>query len=266
MSVFPYPGPPGIITARRVNFRRIFEGQGAYLTLPGGGYIDGPLSQDPANTIYSTNVFNLECGLLMGVEGSGGANPGFWAPSILGLTLGTTSANGTPYTSGGTALTVGPLVAAYLATRIGSSGTGTVKIIGPPTASGTVAATAMTYSAVNITTGVITLTSLGVNKVIGSIVAPADGSEIPVSFIGDGCGINVNDPDGAIPTQVQWPNIPVAGIVVPSTSEGASQNGFINWPADPSLRNFIMANLNTKGQIGVTSTYAGGPFIFTNTL
>ena len=56
--------------------------------------------------------------------------------------------------------------------RIGS--TGTFNLIGPASAAGSNNTTQVTYSAVNTTTGVITITNIGANRIAGCFVA-ADG-------------------------------------------------------------------------------------------
>ncbi len=224
-------GLPGIGTARTASHRSIFL-QRSENFLAQGRWIDGTKSRDPGN-VGDPQV--LRAGLIMGKITSGG----LYAPTILGVTSGA-------YTSGGTTLTVSAAQAVEIARRIGSSGTATLKAVGPPTAAGTVAATAVTFSAVNQTTGALTVTSLGVDKVAGTFITAADGSETPLSFIPDwDYGVRVTDIDGTSLATVDFPKLPVSGII--------DSSQFINWPSDTSLRAWIVANLNAA---------FGGQFIF----
>lgn len=234
---YPIPGAPGAITPRRATPLQIFEGRGIYLSSPGGVYIDGSLSRDWGNT---GDLGDLRCGLLMGKVTSSKK----YAPTILGVTTGTTSANGTPYTSGGTSICVAPAAAVEIVRRIGSSGN--LTWVGPPTANGTNATlSTIAFSAVNTTTGVITTSTLGANLVVGAFCVSTDGSGVPISFIGDGWPIRVLDADGNSVSSVQWPTLSIAGVVKAAN--------LVNWPTDTSLQAWIIANLNAA---------AGGQFIF----
>lgn len=227
--MYPILGGPGVSVETLTSYREVMRG-GVPAYWPGGGKIDGSKSRDPDNS--AANILLLRGGLPMGKITSGGK----WAPSILGVTQGA-------YTSGGTTLTVTVAQAVEIARRVGSSGTGTLNAIGPPTAGGTVAKTAITFSAVNTSNGQITVTSLGVDKIAGTFITAADGTETPKSFIGPGMGI-LCDADGrAIP----WPNIPFAGVV--------QVDWIVNYPTDSSLKTWLKAAL---------STTAGAKFVFSD--
>ena len=131
------PGLPGVRAALTATHFIVFK-QGWTTDLAGGKQIDGASARDPDNT---PDVANLRAGLLMGKITA----TGLYANSVMGITT-------VSYTSGGTSLTVTPQAAVELVRRFGASGTGTVNVVGPPTANGTVASTAMTWSAVNTTT------------------------------------------------------------------------------------------------------------------
>ena len=223
-GIAPIPGLPGLRTVITSTPRIVFKGGVFdYMTLPQGKLIDGANSRDPGNT-GNTNV--LRAGLLMGKITSGG----LYAPTILGVTTGA-------YTSGGTTLTVSAAQAAEIVRRVGSSGTGTLNCIGPPSAAGTVAKTAVTFSAVNTTTGDITVTSLGVNKIAGSFITAADGSETPLTLIPDTHGWLVTTPDGQTNVTIPFPQLPIAGTIISSQ--------IINWPTDTSLQAWVRTNLST---------------------
>lgn len=137
-------------------FRRVLESTSPNF-LPGGRKIDGTKTRDPGNYPYQDV---LRAGLVMGpVTGA----TGVYANSFLGRSTGTSSANGTTLAGTGTSLCVGVGTAVELVRRQGT--TGTFKLLGPPAAAGTVRYATVTYSAVNTSTGVVTITALGVNEV-----------------------------------------------------------------------------------------------------
>lgn len=123
---------------------------GMYQTWPGGGYLNASRSRDP----WSSVVTNLQPGLFMGQRT---ANNG-WQPAFVGVLS-------SPVATGDTTITVTAAMATEIVRRIGS--TGTLLLIGPTTANGTVASSprSVTYSAVNTTTGAITVTATGTNEV-----------------------------------------------------------------------------------------------------
>lgn len=149
-------GLPGVGSTKTSGDRRVFMSSenGGYL--PGGRIIKGSASRDPGNT---GDVDVLRAGLLMGKITSGG----LYAPAILGVST-------EAITGASTTITVSAAVATEIVRRIGA--TGTFKFTGPPTASGTVRTVTVTYSAVNTTTGAITVTAIGVADV-WTLTAPA---------------------------------------------------------------------------------------------
>ncbi len=223
------PGLPGIRTALVATHRVIFKGGvWDFVDLPLGKIIDGANSRDSSNT---GDLDVLRPGLLMGKITA----TGLYAPSILGVISGA-------YTSGGTQLTVSLAQAAEIVRRVGSSGTGTLKAIGPPTANGINAVTAITYSAIDVTTGIITVTSLGVNKVAGTLITAADGTQVPTTVIPDGYGIKVTDIDGTTNLSVPFPQLPIGGTII-------SANLLPVVPTDTTIQAYIEASgLNLHGQ------------------
>ena len=93
----------------------------------------------------------------------------------------------------------------------------------------------------------VSRTTAGVNGafVSGSFIQPVDGSEFPITFVGevDG-GILVTDMFGNN-IVVPFPRLPVAGEVDAAR--------LVNWPADTSLQTWLMGQL---------STASGGKFVF----
>jgi hypothetical protein len=159
------------------------------------------------------------------------ASPNDYANSIIGLTT-------VALTTVATTLQTTPAVALEIVRRIGTSGT--LKLIGPPTAGGTVAITTVTFSAVNTSTGAITITATGVAHVINSIIAPTDGSETPVTFISDvdGDSVIVTDSDGSSLSRVELPKFPIGGVVI------SSQLIFYS-SLDSSLKTWLKQQLST---------------------
>lgn len=215
-------GLPGIRAAQSTSPKIIFKGADVPTYLPAGKLIDGSKSRDPSNT---GNVDTLQVGLLMGKITASG----LYAPSIMG-TL-------TVAFSSGTSMTVGAATAVELARRVGTSGT--FKLIGPAAAAGPVNVATVTYSAVNTSTGVITVTDPGLAFVSGSFVCPTDGSENILTFIPDmdQTGIKVTDADGTTNLTVQFPLVPVGNATVISAN-------LINWPSDASLQARVVGQLN----------------------
>lgn len=213
MSIQLVSGLPGIGTVVRTAPKIIFRDGQFRAFFSGGRFISGSKSRDVTNT---SNLDVLQCGTLMGKITTGGQ----YRPSIIAKTT-------AAYTSGGTTLTVSAAAATEVARLIALSIT-TFKLTGPPTAAGTVAATAVTASAASGTS--ITVSDLGVNKVTDSILTPADGSETPLTIIAADTGIKVTDQDGVSQDQ-EFPIMPISGTII--------EANIINWPADTSTRTYL---------------------------
>lgn len=175
-------GTPGINTGGTLSARTIVtNGSASQLEfVPGFYFIDGTNSRDTGNA--QTNL--IRAGVLLGKITS----TGLYRPSILGLTTATFTTTGT-----NVSVTVAASVATEVARLItNAAGNVSLKLIGPPTAAGTVAITAVTASAASGTTITITADP-GVSKIVGTIVAPADGSQIPLVPLFDPYGVDVVD-------------------------------------------------------------------------
>lgn len=148
-GVAPLLGRPGIgtVTTGTHNF---VARDGSLLYYPGGGTIEGTKARDVGNSADS--LLLLRVGKLMGKITSGG----YYANSVIGASAGA-------ITGASTTLLSSAAIATELNRRIGA--TGTFKLTGPPTAAGVVRSLTVTYSALNLTTGDITMTALGVNQV-----------------------------------------------------------------------------------------------------
>lgn len=229
MSILPVYGLPGLRAAIDATPRNVFAHPGWEALLPGGRIISGADSRDPGN---SPDTYVLRAGLLMGKKTSGGE----YAPAFVG-------AISAAYTSGGTELTVSAAVAVELDRLLGQSGTAEMVAIGPPTANGTVAVTDVTHSAINTTTGAITVSTLGVDKVAGTLLAVKDGRQYPATMIGDrmhAYGVRVTDTSGTS-VDVEFSEMPISGLVI-------TANLLPVWPSDTSLQAWIFTYLNANGK------------------
>src|SRR4051812_19588044 len=124
-------GLPGLSSLRTATPLAVLLLAGSALLLPGMRTIDGTKTADSGNTPGGDGI---RPGTLMGKIPSGGK----YANSIIGVTNGA-------LTGAGTTVTVAAEVVTELVRRVGASGT--FKLTGPPTASGTARTLTATYSA-----------------------------------------------------------------------------------------------------------------------
>lgn len=220
-------GLPGPKSQRDYTPRIVRKSVTGVRYIPGGKIIDGSLSRD---ILHTGNLDVLRPGLLMGKITA----TGLYAPSIIGTLQSAYTGVGTSVTS----MTVTPATAVEINRRIGA--TGTFKLTGPPTAAGTVATTTITYSAVNTTTGVLTITDPNVNAIAGSFIQPTDGSEELIALIDDDVFIKVTDDDAA---DIDVP------FAKPLVGGDLDSSQIIHWPSDTSLRQWIVDNLSDNGAL-----------------
>jgi hypothetical protein len=220
-------GRPGVSDERLASYEFVFTG-GSVQYLAGGKLIESSKARNSAVT--GPYALNLPPGQILGKVTATGR----YAPSIIGVSQGA-------YTSGGLTLTLTPSQATELVRRVGASGT--FNLVGPATPGGANNITVVTYSAVNTSTGVVTITNIGANRIAGCLVCPTDGSEIPLTVVPDGIGILLSSDDRI----VEFPQVPIGGQVV--------STGIQFWPADTTLRTYIRDSL---------STFSGGKFVFSD--
>ena len=236
-------GLPGVRTERTATPRRVLVTDRGVRYIPGGEVIAGSESRDLGNT-GDTDV--LRAGTLMGKITANGK----FAPSIIGV-LPSAYSNATDTTS----LTVGAANASEIVRRIGA--TGTITLVGPPTAAGTVAVHSESFASVNESTGVVTLDSaVGANLVAGSFIMAADGSQDPIAIIADNqntYGIKVTDDDDS-DLDVPFAQPVIGGLV------DASQ--IINYPSDTSLIKWLKMAINGLWDNAGTVTYRGSAGLF----
>jgi len=190
-----------------------------------------PLVIDGTNSSWATNspyTWLLPAGMLFGRNSTSKK----YAPSVLGQT----TAN---YVSGGTTVTTDANTAAYLASRLGASGT--FNITGPAAASTAAASTSttlVTYSAVNTTTGAITVTNIGANVLAGAWIQPIDGSQTVLWILGDDQGVAVVD---------GFFNRIDAQTGQMLSGGGCINTGYIvNYPTDPGFKLYVKAALRAN--------------------
>ena len=189
--------------------------------LPGGVVIDGSKARDIGNS----PVFDLRAGLLIGKRTSNG----LWAPSIIG----TTSAD---YSSGGTSLTVTTATATEIVRRIGSSGT--FKITGYTSGDTSVTTASVTFSAVDTSTGVVTVSDIGDDFDSGSFIQPDDGCETILGILGDVYGIRVVDEDQ------NDIDVPVSDVIIGGIID---TDYIVHYPSLSLLKSWIKTQLRANG-------------------
>jgi hypothetical protein len=146
-------------------------------------YVAGPCTLDMTGGNGQNQPYNwiLFSGMPLGIITSttNGGSVGNFAPSIIGTVQ-------NAYTSGGTSLTIDTGGATELNRLIG--GNGTFTLTSAPSANGAVASvvqTSVTYSAVNTSTGVITVTNIGANVIAGSWIGAPDGRATIKTLLAD---------------------------------------------------------------------------------
>jgi len=209
---------PSVGSVRQAAMRTVVLGNEK--VVPGGAIVDGSKSQDPGNS--SPDEDKLRAGLIMGKITASKK----YAPSVIGSLQGDIIATAT-------ALTLTAAEAAYLVDRIGASGT--FLLVGPPTAGGTVASEQITYSAVNTSTGVVTISATTAAFEASSIVTPEDGSEAFKYVRGNGYPLKVTDQD-KLDIDVDDAHPVIGGHL--------QADQLIPWPADTSLQDYIRTQLN----------------------
>jgi hypothetical protein len=184
--------------------------------------IDGTNSSNPSNAPYT---WLLWAGMPLGRITSTGK----YANSILGLTAAAAA-------SAATTITTDVNTAAEIVRRFGASGT--FKLTGPPASAGTVATQVVTYSAVNTSTGVVTVTALSAAAVSGSLIQPTDGSETILTLLCEVDGLQIIDQTHTNRVDVFCGTLLAGG--------GTINTGMIvNYPTDPSLKTFVKSSLRT---------------------
>ena len=93
----------------------------------------------------------------------------------------------------------------------------------------------VSYSAINTSTGAITITGLGAAAIAGSFVCPADGSETIKTILGNRWGVKVTDYTGQNSVDVLEEQFLLSGHV--------RTGALLNYPTDTSLIAWIKSSL-----------------------
>jgi hypothetical protein len=210
-------GKPGVLGNYTATPREVFySGREKAQFVAAPVTVDGTLTSCPFNAPY---VFQILAGTLMGRVT---ATKKF-ANSVIGL-------SSHALASTDTSLLTDVNTAAEIVRRLGASGT--LKLTAPPTAGGTVATQVVTFSAVNTSTGAITITATGAAAVAGGLIQPTDGSETILTMVCDVYGIKVTDQVNVNRVDVFDPRLLLAGGTINSQM-------IVNYPADPSLKAYV---------------------------
>lgn len=208
-------GPPGIGTTATITpFPDFLDNDRGSEYLDGGKYMSS-LATDWNNPLLPTL---LSRGLMIGkITAAAGNVPssdiGKYAPTLLGILTASAS-------SGATSLVVSAAQAVAIAARVGSTGTNTISVVGGPTAGGTVAQQTLTFSAINTSTGAITVSATSAAYVIGSAIVATDGSQLPLALLGGHeYGLTTVGPTGA-QVSAQIARLHLAGQIISSRVPG----------------------------------------------
>jgi hypothetical protein len=96
----------------------------------------------------------------------------------------------------------------------------------------------VTFSAVNTTTGAITITAAGADAISGSFIQPTDGSESIVSLLCDAWGKKVSD-------QLNSTRVDVFEAQLLSAGGTINTAMIVNYPTDVSLKAWIKAAIRS---------------------
>lgn len=235
---------PQIVAGPSITPRNIFtsEATATFKNVPSFYMIDGALSRDSGQSYTSGNSTGLlRTGLIMGKITATGK----YRPAIIGV-LSTAAANTdtTLVVTYGTAVEMARLVAA--------NGSTAIKLGGPPTAAGTFASTGGTVTsvAVGTTTGTLTLSgSLTVAKAAGSLVQPADGSQVPVTVLCDNpYGVEVTDVNGTSINQFMQRFLLGGDLIAANIINLLADESATPITIDTSVTAYLKAQLQTNGK------------------
>lgn len=231
-------GTSSIGSGRTASFTRPFLYGDPYYP-PGGVIVQGSKWYDNGNT---GSVRTIRAGHI------GKMSSGKVVPAVLGPTT-------AGYTSGGTELTVSASTALALVQAVGESGT--FWLIGgtsAPNSLATVLAVQVTYSAVNTSTGAITITDIGANRASGSLLTTFQ----PALLGGTGgltgspnLGLGVIDRAEGVPVVDADGNSLDVDLAEYGIRGHLNVDNVINWPSNAYIAEVLAYNLRI-GSAGLT--------------
>lgn len=219
---------PGFGADQAWSHRQILLNEGQYL--PGLFVLDGANARD---TLNSQDVRDLRAGLLLGrITASHKL-----AASVIGQLQSSVS-------SSGTSLDVGTAAATEIERRIGTGAGADLRLVGPPTAQGTVQTETAQVSSINKSGGTVTVNSGLTNGYIqGALVQPTDGSEDPKTIFlgakGQGYPVAAVDADDN-DRDIEVTRYLIGGLI--------DSDMILHWPSNAKLQGWIVAQLNEAGQ------------------
>ena len=219
MSSGTIPKVPQFGAGRTAVERLIIKANPLFLSR--GRIIDGAKSRDADNT---GEVHVLRAGLLLGEITASGK----YAPSIIGVII-----NAEVATS--VAIELAAAAATELVRRIGDSGT--FNLVGPPTAGGTVVTESVTYTAVDTTTGIVTVDATTDAFIAGSWISPDDGSGDFNCILANSTGIRVIDED-LNDIDAEANELAIGGLV--------DEANVVNYPTDVALIAFLKSQIRLR--------------------
>jgi hypothetical protein len=219
-------GLPGPGTELSAEARLVVKADAKYLE--GGRILCGADSRDPLN---ADNHEVLRAGIILGMNSSTKK----LAPAVIGLVVTDTATDSK-------SLVVTEATGDEVERRCGAAGS--IKLVGPPTDTGTVAVSAdLPYTSIDAESGgnrIINLTSNAPAVYVdGSWVCDIDGTHIPMSLIDTPCGVKVtNDANSSIDVECR-----------PVISGQIDTSELINFPAAAltTLRVWVKAYLRATG-------------------
>ncbi len=219
--------------------RRIYWSQDHKVFAPGGLVIDGSQSRDLTNlTVGGAAQYDvLQAGLVMGKEGASATNPGMYRNSIIGATTAQIPASAT------TSISVSAAVATEVQRLITQAGANvSLTLYGPATANTGLATSVNSQTVVATSASGTTISTQSFTPsqifIAGTLVCPADGSQVPKCLIEKEDGIEIMDRFGNY-YNAQFPQPLVGGAI-----ESAQ---IVNYPSDTGLQAWLKNQLRAMG-------------------
>lgn len=202
-----------------------------YITARGGSAIDGAETRDPTNS----PVYFIQAGMPVGRLTATGK----YAPSAIGTS--------NAYTNPATTLTTTAASATELVRRLGSSGTFNLQGI----SASVFASVQVTFSAVNTSTGDITVTAIGQNFDVGAWIQIEDGTEVVVTIYQ---GFNEGFPE-RVTEDVTNTDVDISFL--PAIEAWVLEDNVTFWPAAGVFRDNLRAELNVSGKFFFRDNFVG---------